>query len=72
MSDENAVGDSQSQGSQRSQPSQSQEPRGAKPWKLAGGTMRVLSHGKKKPIDNYTVLQLEFTFDCDNRPKKVG
>ena len=34
--------------------------------------MRVLSHGKKKPNDNYTILELEFTFTFDNKPRKVG
>ena len=41
-------------------------------WKLAGGTMRVLGHGKKKPTDMYMVLQLEFSFDHDRRPRRVG
>ena len=43
-----------------------------KEWQLAGGTMRVLSHGKKKSTDMYTVVQLEFTFLNDPEPRKVG
>jgi len=33
--------------------------------------MVVLSHGKKKPTDTHTILELEFTFDFDKKPKKV-
>jgi hypothetical protein len=66
------------QATQPTQPTQATQPTHAtqasqqKIWALAGGTMRVVSHGKKKPSDNYMVLQLEFSFDHDPRPRKVG
>ena len=41
-------------------------------WRLAGGEMRIVDHGKKKPTDPFMILHLEFTFDRDPRPKKVG
>ena len=69
MSDDEQLSAGQSQGTQQSQ---SQESRGYKQWKLSGGNMVVLSHGKKKPTDTHTILELEFTFDFDKKPKKVG
>lgn len=54
-----------------SQPSQYKASQ-PKIWALAGGNMRVVSHGKKKPSDNYMVLQLEFSFDHDPKARKVG
>ena len=57
---------SQSTQSSRSSSSQS------KVWKLAGGSMHVLSHGKRKPSDNFTVVQLEFSFNNDPTPRKIG
>ena len=75
MSDDEQLSAGQSQGtrqSQGTQQSQSQESRGYKQWKLSGGNMVVLSHGKKQPTDTHTILELEFTFDFDKKPKKVG
>ena len=34
--------------------------------------MRVISHGKRKKEDMYSVVQLEFTFLNDPEPRKVG
>ena len=41
-------------------------------WALKGGSMRVVSSAKKKPSDNYMVLQLEFKFANETRPRRIG
>ena len=68
---------SQLPATQNSQPPASQNSQKSsqpvdKVWKLKGGSMRVVGHGKKKPTDLYMILQLEFSFDNEPRPRKVG
>ena len=54
-----------SQGSVRSQPEE-------KTWALKGATMSVLGFGKKSSKDQYMTLRLQFLFENDPSPKKVG
>jgi hypothetical protein len=50
-----------------SQPADSQQVQGSQPkvWSLTDATMRVIGHGKKKPTDQFMVIQLEFTFKVE-------
>ena len=42
-------------------------------WELAAGcTMRVGSHGKKKPTDKVMVIDLLFSFEGDPFPRVYG
>ena len=50
---------------QRSQPEE-------KIWALKGAVMSVLGFGKKKSKDQYMTLRLQFLFENDPSPMKVG